>query len=230
MFKKIRTNYILFLNSIGLYILRKYIKRKDFTIFSNDCYGGEVYRFMRLPYNTPFVGLMMMGPCYIKFLENPKYYFSFKMKFIESSRYNEMNKYRESNNNYPLGLLNDVEIHFLHYNSNSDAAIKWARRVDRVNWNNLFYKFSVDKDYAGLDHLKHFEHLKLPNKLCLSNKVYNFGKTNIYIPNNVLDATITFRLSLQFFNLIGWLNDGKINFRNIKEKILGRLLFYTLVK
>lgn len=230
MIKKIRRNYILVLNSIGLFILRKYIKRKDFTIFSNDCFGAEIYRFMRLPYKTPFVGLMMMGPCYIKFLENPKYYLSYKIKFIDRSMYQEMNTFRENNNNYPLGVLNDIEIHFLHYKSKSDAAIKWARRVDRVNWNNVFYKFSVDKDYAESDHLNHFELLMLPNKLSISNKIYKFSKTNICVPNNVLDATITFRLSLQFFNLIGWLNEGQIKFRNLKEIILGRLLYYTLVK
>ena len=45
-----------------------------------------------------FVGLMLMAPCYIKFLDNPKNYLSSKLTFIEESKYFEMNKLHYKDN------------------------------------------------------------------------------------------------------------------------------------
>ena len=45
-------------------------KNKSFTIISNDCWGAEVYIDTNTQYLTPFVGLMLMAPCYIKLLQN----------------------------------------------------------------------------------------------------------------------------------------------------------------
>jgi hypothetical protein len=50
------------------------------------------------------------------------------------------------------------------------------------------------------------------------------------IPNNVSDAAVTFRLSLKDFNLIGWLNEGRIEFRNPLEKIKAKILYYAFKK
>lgn len=226
----LRNMYKNFMNSIGKAILRKYVKEKNFCIFSNDCFGGEVYRWMELTFNTPFLGLMLMGPCYLKFLSDPKKYIAANLVFIDSSHYSLMNKFRASNNFYPLGLLDDIEIHFLHYTSCEDAFEKWNRRSKRIDFNNLRVKFSVDKDYSDSNLLHEFEKLQLSGSLSLSSYNYDFSRFNVQIPGNVLDATVTFRLSLKYFNLIGWLNEGRISFRNVKEKILGRILFYSLIR
>jgi len=225
--RNIRNKIFTVINSIGRLVLNISIFDKSFSIFSNDCFAGEIYKWMRLPYNTPFIGLMLMGPCYIKFLQNPKYYFDSELKFIDESSYREMNDFRKANHIYPLGKLEDIEIHFLHYSSRNDAKLKWERRIKRINWSNLKIKFSVDKDYSTKSTLNEFEKLEYNSKVSFSNINYK-SKSNIMIPGNVLDATVTFYLSLKVFNLIGWLNDGTIHFNSTISKLRAYLLFLTL--
>jgi len=55
-------------------LLRSQLKNRNFTIVSNNCWGGEVYRGFGLPYQTPFVGLFLFPACYIKLLKNLKNY------------------------------------------------------------------------------------------------------------------------------------------------------------
>ncbi|NVO85925.1 DUF1919 domain-containing protein [Hymenobacter terrestris] len=57
------------LAKIGRSIQQRRLINRNFTLFSNDCWGAEVYKYFNLPYNTPFVGLMVMAPCYVQFLQ-----------------------------------------------------------------------------------------------------------------------------------------------------------------
>jgi uncharacterized protein (DUF1919 family) len=50
------------------------LKNTDFVIIANNCFGGQVYKSFGLPYNTPFVGMFLYGPCYLKLLQNFKRY------------------------------------------------------------------------------------------------------------------------------------------------------------
>ena len=54
---------------------------------------------------------------YIIFLKNLKEYINMDMKFIkpEDSKYKEYISYKDKRfGSYPMGKLNDIEIHFLH--------------------------------------------------------------------------------------------------------------------
>jgi len=46
------------------------LQNKDFVLISRNCWGGQVYQWLNLPYNTPFVGLFLFGPCYMKLLRD----------------------------------------------------------------------------------------------------------------------------------------------------------------
>src|SRR5690606_37279406 len=88
---------------------KRHIKNYDFAIVSNNCWGGGFYQALGLPYNTPFIGLYINIPCYIKMLGNMNHYLQQELEFIDNS------KYPIKKSNYPIGLLGDIEIHFLHY-------------------------------------------------------------------------------------------------------------------
>ena len=82
---------------------------------------------------------------YIIFLKNLKEYINMDMKFIkpEDSKYKEYISYKDKRfGSYPMGKLNDVEIHFLHYKSPEEAYEKWNRRRQRINFKNLIVKFN----------------------------------------------------------------------------------------
>ena len=212
----------------GRLLLKSMVREKNFTVFSNDCYGAEIYRQLRLEYNTPFVGLMLMAPCYIKLLERPQHYLAQPVRRLQSSRYESMEDFRAAHRNYPLGTIEDIEIHFMHYPTLEAALEKWNRRKARINWNRLKLKFSMDKDFATAEHLKTFEALPHRDKVSFSRSDFAWAASNVVVPGYDFDATVTFRRSLSVFNLCGWLNGGGVHFETVFQRILGQTLYQCL--
>ena len=58
------------------FIPRRRLKNKNFTIICDNCWAGKVYQELGLPYQTPFVGMFIFSPDYIKMLKNLKHYLS----------------------------------------------------------------------------------------------------------------------------------------------------------
>ena len=154
--------------------LKDTLNNKDFTIISNNCWGGFVYKKFNLKYNTPFIGLFLFAPDYINLLKDFKNIIYNELVFInaEESRYKDTLLERGKFNKYPIGKLDDkVEIHFLHYDSQEDAKNKWTSRVKRINMNNLLIKF-CDRDLCSEELILEFEKLEFKNKLCFAAKEY----------------------------------------------------------
>lgn len=208
-------------------IFNSSISKKDFCIFSNDCWGAELYRRMEIPYNTPFVGLMLMAPCYIKFLKDPHKYFESKLEFISESKYQMINELRNKIGKFPIGKILDIEIHFQHYKSEEEAMEKWNRRKLRINWDNIYVKFTMDKDYASEDHLNDFESLPYLRKVCFSKFAYPNSKSCIKLNKFVENGLTMFRLSMIQFDIIEWINNGRIHFSSFR-RLRGILLSYSL--
>lgn len=145
----------------GKYIL----KCKDFTIISNNCWGGRVYQRYALPYTSPTVGLMFFADEYIKFVSNLRYYMNQDLKFIPKTQSKYYQYYKDKEKYYPIGKLDDIEIVFLHYKSENEAREKWNRRKARINWDNLIIKFN-DQNRCTPEHIKEFDKLPYKNKLC----------------------------------------------------------------
>lgn len=122
---------------------RSKLNNVDFTIISNNCWGGVVYEHFGLPKLSPTVGLYFFADDYIKFVKNLKYYLSLNIKMIKASDSRHADElHNRGQDDVPVGVLDDVEIVFLHYKNAEVAKEKWERRVGRVNWNNLIIKFS----------------------------------------------------------------------------------------
>ncbi len=91
---------------------RKELKNKDFTIISNNCWGGSIYEDLGLNYTTPTIGLFFFAPCYLQFLSDFKRNLSAPLRFVKQSKY-ERGNYFQSLTHYQNGLINDkIEIHF----------------------------------------------------------------------------------------------------------------------
>ena len=145
---------------------------KTLTILSNNCWGGHVYRYFGLPYTSPTVGLFIYTDEYIRFLKNLKYYLSLDLRFIpiEKSRYRDILVSKQIVNS-PIGVLDDVEIVFLHYHSEEEAREKWNRRKERMDLDNLIIKMS-EQNLCTPDHLKEFDNLPYKRKFVLVHKDY----------------------------------------------------------
>lgn len=93
---------------------------------------------------------------YIKLLKNLKYYLSLQLKFKKYA-YND-----ELKINYPVCMLDDVELYFNHYSSLEDVERKWYERVNRINWDNLFIMMFTEDEKV----LEIFDSLDYSKKVC----------------------------------------------------------------
>lgn len=187
---------------------RKRLKYDDFTIISNNCWGGCCYEFFGMPKLSPTVGAYFFAEDYVKLCANLRKYLSLDLKFIppESSRHVESIK-KQNNSNAIIGKLDDVEIVFLHY-PNADVILeKWNRRVKRINWDRVILKFSYQNECS--DALVE-EFLRIPDypKFVLVGEPITQDRDEIVFQRSngkeTVDETVNFN---RFINPINIIND-----------------------
>ena len=190
-----------------------FLNSTDYTIIANDCWAGFAYQKFGHMYQTPFVGTFVVDCCYLKLLKNLRYYLESSLNFTDHSKYQKLNNKR--NRNYPIGLLdNDIEIHFLHENNQTEAAANWERRLKRINWNNLFIKFSDPHPYFDSNHyqyLEEFEKLKYSYKVCFTARKYPHLSSMVFIPNLDENGRQAFDMSQEYFDVAAWLDKKQGN-------------------
>ena len=142
------------------------LKNKNFTIISNNCWAGMIYESYGLIKQTPTVGLYFFSNDYIKFITSLKSYLRKELIFIkpEQSKWYDKIKNDKKIGKYPIARLGDVEVFFLHYKSEEEAIEKWNRRIKRINWNNILYKFN-DQNGCTVNDYINFMNLPYKNKL-----------------------------------------------------------------
>ena len=159
------SGFATFRAKIKITLNRMKLKNRDFTIISNNCWGGMVYQKYGLQYRTPTVGLYILGHDFVKLCSDLRSYLAKDLIFIpwkQSSYYPQL-KDKEP---YPVAKLGDIEIYFMHYQSESEATEKWNRRVKRVNPDKLLFKLS-QREGCSKEDVQSF--LSLPgNKICFS--------------------------------------------------------------
>lgn len=153
------------------------LRYHNFTIISNNCWGGWVYRYFKQPYNSPTVGLFFLSKDYIKFVSDLRRYMEAELVFIkpeEANQKDEAAQYIEKWGQYPIGRLIDVDVHFLHSKNEKDAYDCWNRRKRRVNYSRIIIKMSMqnlwDDKYGD-----EFNNLDFPNKLLFTNKEVDYN-------------------------------------------------------
>lgn len=111
---------------IWLRSLRKKIKNRDFSIISNTCVGGYIYKDLQLPFLTPTVALSMKLRDLIRMCFDLKGYMGEELVEVRSDK------------PYPVGRIADIQINFVHYDSFDEARAAWNRRKERINYDNIF--------------------------------------------------------------------------------------------
>lgn len=163
---KIKNIFIKINNKLEKRKQRKKLKSTEFSIISNNCWGGTVYQKYGLPYKSPTIGLYILGHDFVKLCSNWKEYFSKELEFIDwdkSSYYNVL----KNTNPFPVALLGDIEIYFMHYTSEEEAKEKWNRRLKRINPNHMIFKLSQREECSKED-IEKFMNLPLNHKVCFA--------------------------------------------------------------
>ncbi len=191
---------------------RRKVKNKNFTIISNNCIAGWIYQKLGLPYMTPTIGLFFFSDDYIKFLENFEYYVKSSLNFTKTSKHPEANEALKVQP-YPVGLLgDDVEIQFIHFRNEEEAAEKWKRRVERISFDNLFIIYS-DRDKFREEFLHRYEKLPFQHKIFFSSKPRENSGLVVFVRDYEGESQVGESRNCEYekyFDVIKWLNGEKI--------------------
>lgn len=183
--------------------------RENFTIISNTCWAGHVYRYFGLPYNTPTIGCGFFAEDYIRFLSDLKGYLNTKMVMFpaeESRHFETIKKQPQKFQQCPYGRLGDVEVRFAHYKTPEEALYHWEKRKERVNFNHLIVKFSEHLECTR-DQIYAFDSLPYHDKFVFTAHDYNISSQILFKEfqslGDVKDDTLHFD---KYINLVEMVN------------------------
>lgn len=203
-YKRIIRKFISPIRRIGL-------KNRNFSIISNNCWGGFIYDYFGLKYLTPTIGCFFYSLDYLKFINNLSYYLSLECVEIDKTSSKYFQQLKEKN--VFVGLIDDIEVIFVHYKSGSDAIRKWNKRAKRVNYDNLIVKFNDQNNFK-------YEYLKEFDKVMYKNKIFFSGDPNLcsynftYYIKQQSDCKYVkddIKPSLKIFNIKKYINSMKDN-------------------
>lgn len=99
---------------------------------------------------------------------------------------------KETDLNYPVAMLGDLTLHFVHYESYAEAVEAFKKRAKRINYDNLFVIFS-ERDGCTYEDLKVFDSLPYENKVVFTAHPYEEIRSAFYMEGfegelgNILD-------------------------------------------
>lgn len=174
LFNRVRNKYLYLMRIRYLSKLREFIL-PDTSIITSNCFAGRIMQDLGTHYNSPTLGLYFFAPDYLKFVSNLRYYLTeAKLEFVDSSKYELGNERRAKWAHwYPIGVLGgDVEIEFLHYYSEDEAAEKWYRRASRINWKDMIV-IGMEQNLCNDQIMYDFDKLSFERKVFFSTKELN---------------------------------------------------------
>lgn len=176
--------------------------RRSVSIVGEDCWGGQVYRTLGLPYLTPIVGLWVEQTTYLDFIANLREPDAFELTFERTDA------------DYPVGRTPYAQLHFMHYHSEDEAREKFARRTERIVWDNLFVKIDFGKDRYTDDDIERWNRLALPRSVALLPPRLIDRRHEIHhavaVPDWHVDGVEIYYIAKHHFDMFHWLNTGKV--------------------
>ena len=187
------------------------LRGQPFCLISNNCLGRRLYQILGRDYNTPFVGLFMMPECFTELVVHFEEYMSRDLQFVNESKYSNHNQQRKTGKRYPIGIIGNAEIHFLHYESEQEALEKWNRRKSRIDYKHLYYVMVANGPYDDAM-LVQFAGTDAENKVCFSRDNELQLPTAVYVPSEDPDMGNLYSQYQRFvgyFDFADWMLSGK---------------------
>ncbi|MCK3658778.1 exopolysaccharide biosynthesis protein [Pasteurellaceae bacterium Pebbles2] len=181
------------------------LKNHEFSVISSNCVGALMLHDLNVRFNSPFVNLYLEPTDFIRYLENIEYYQSLNLEFIHSDK------------SYPVAMLGDVKIHFVHYHSQDEARAKWVERSSRLKLDKLFIVMT-DRDGCTEADLRAFDQLPFKHKVVFTHQPQPEIASAVYIQGfeqqnevgDLFDYEGFFgKKFYDQFDYVGWFNQGK---------------------
>lgn len=218
--EKLRTFLGKVFNKINNTINRKRLKNQDFSLFAPTCIAGVIYHKLGKKFLSPTINLFMSERDFLKFAKDVKYYSDKELQYVEMQQGVLFM--------YPVCTLGDgdkkITIHFNHYPTFEQAKEKWDERMQRINYDNMFFVFST-RDRGGhltYDEIKSIGEIKAKGLVCFTAKDYKefdytlqlkkYKNADFVGPYMVEHKTKIFNRMVwePDFDYTYWLNTGKV--------------------
>ena len=138
---------------------RKRLDNLNFSIIASNCVGTIIYHDLDLPFLSPTINLTIEMDDFIRFAENLKWYMEQEIVELNGEK------------GCPAGMLGDVKINFVHYDTFEEGVRKWEERKERINWDNLLL-IGSERDGCSYETLERFDRLPYENKVILTRVRY----------------------------------------------------------
>lgn len=132
-------------NKIKIKRFKRKLLIKEFTIISQNCIAGVLYHDLKMPFLSPTINLFFSCPDFIKFVQKLDHYLETDLIMTWGEE-------------YPIGYLDDIAIHFMHYHTCEEAEKKWIERKSRINKNKIII---LSTDMVEFDKNAFFEWKKI---------------------------------------------------------------------
>lgn len=138
------------------------------SFISQNCIGGVLYHDLGLQFLSPTVNVFIPEPGFVKLVRDLRYYMEQELVM----RWGE---------EYPIGMLDDVEVHFMHYETCKEAKEAWEKRKARINWDKIFV---IATDRNGFDDaiFEEWKKISYPKILFTAQKKYASEADSVYFP------------------------------------------------
>lgn len=196
---------------ISSYFYRKRLQNDNFTIITDTCIGGVMYHKLGKQFMSPTINLWMYENEFYRLIHNLRHYMAQPLRFVHGIE------------STPTAYLDDIMIHFNHYNSDEQAEAKWNERVKRINWDNLFIICSDRPDHGPITHEDMLSLKDIPcrGKVIFSTRQYDDIDYIVPLPkdpNGDYVNSYMFDKSKYFqryrwessFDWVHWLNTGEV--------------------
>ncbi len=139
-------------------IANKTIDVSDISIISMNCIGGIIYHDCNARFLSPTIDLFFTAADFIKFINNLEYYLSITPIVILGTK-------------YPIGLLGDIKLYFMHYDSPETAFKKWEERKKRINKDRIFV-IMIERNGFNDEVFEDFKRIPYPKFLFAKSSKY----------------------------------------------------------
>lgn len=131
----------------------------DFTIIASNCVGTFIYYDLGIPFLSPTINLTIGMNDFVRFAENLREYMEEEIVEIKGEK------------DCPAGMLGDIRINFVHYDTFEEGVRKWQERKKRINWDNLFF-IGSERGECTYETIRRFDQLPYDNKVILTHVRY----------------------------------------------------------
>lgn len=178
------------------------LKNRKFSLLTGNCIGGYLYHQLGLPFLSPTINMMILNQDFKKLILNLEHYLSITPITYEDDKFPDV----------PSAKIDDIILHFTHYNSSEEGIAAWEKRKRRIDIDNLYVIIS-DIDLSSKD-IEELQSAKVKKIVVMTSKDYNYDYC-LYIPafrgmdhvGDLLGKTISGKWKFErYFDFVGWIN------------------------